>query len=599
MNIQQGILAGIINASEDIIIVQDLDGCIISWNRAASLAFGYSEDDVLGKSASLIVPEHLRGEENELLERVKQGEKIGQFETFRATKAGKLIHVAIGFSPVTNQLGEIVGLSAIGRDIQRIAEEKQGMLAAIIDSSDDAIVSKNLFGIITSWNRSAERLFEYSAHEIIGRHVHTLIPEKLWEEEAMIISRIKRGEKVEHFKTLRVAKSGKLLQLSVTVSPIKNRAGEIIGASKIARDVSQHRLAEEKQGILAAIVSSSDDAIVSKTLEGIITSWNFGAERLFGYHESEIIGKSIYTIIPRNRHHEEQGIINKIKKGEKVDHFETVRVAKDGRELSLSITVSPVKNRSGEIIGASKIARDISEQVKVREDRELYTKRLEKLNHYKDEFIGMASHELKTPLTSINANLQLLQRKLQESAFKGFVTKTLRHVNKLTALVSELLDVTRIQEGKLQLNKTYFDLAELVEECVESIQPTTTHTIQYESKITGAVLADRQRIEQVIVNLLTNAIKYSPHGKQVIVSTEMDEHEMCVSIQDFGIGIPADQTAQIFSRFYRVEGLAPTYSGLGIGLYISSEIVQRHNGKIWVESEIGKGSTFKLKMPLK
>src|SRR6185312_15627149 len=278
-----------------------------------------------------------------------------------------------------------------------------GKLSAIVQYSADAIISKTLDGTITSWNKAAEQLFGYTCDEVIGKNIQIIIPPRLHEEEETITRRIKNGEVIGYYETIRVNKNGDKISVALTVSPIKDKEGNIIGISKISRDISVEKSAEQKQAMLAAIVSSSDDAIISKTLDGIVTSWNQGAQAMFGYTEAEAIGKHISLIIPANRIHEETVILENIRKGLKIDHFETVRVGKGGKEINISLTVSPIKNKNGQVIGASKVARDITEKTEAEKQRQLYTKKLQALNDYKDEFMAMASHELKTPLTVVKA----------------------------------------------------------------------------------------------------------------------------------------------------------------------------------------------------
>jgi PAS domain S-box-containing protein len=235
-------------------------------------------------------------------------------------------------------------------------------LAAIVESSDDAIVSKTLDGIITSWNRGAERIFGYTAAEAVGQHISLIIPEDRRAEEHDVLARLRRGERVDHFETVRRTREGHEVPISVTVSPVKDACGTIIGASKVARDLTDRRNADELRGWLAAIVDCSDDAIVSKTLEGVITSWNRGAERIFGYTAAEAVGRHITLIIPEDRRAEEDDVLARLRRGERVDHFETVRRARDGRLIPISLTVSPVRDAGGRMIGASKVARDVTER---------------------------------------------------------------------------------------------------------------------------------------------------------------------------------------------------------------------------------------------
>ena len=238
-------------------------------------------------------------------------------------------------------------------------------LARVVESSDDAIVSKDLNGIITSWNRAAERMFGYSAAEAIGQSIRMIIPEDRQVEEDMVLGRIRAGQGVTHFETIRQRKDGTQVPISLTVSPIYDDAGHIIGASKIARDITDRAQAAVSSRRLAAVVESSDDAIITNDLNSTITSWNPGAERIFGYTEAEAVGQSIRMLIPQELQVEEDDVLDRIRAGQKMDHYETVRQHKDGRRLSISLTISPILNDRGEIIGASKIARDISERARL------------------------------------------------------------------------------------------------------------------------------------------------------------------------------------------------------------------------------------------
>jgi PAS domain S-box-containing protein len=235
-------------------------------------------------------------------------------------------------------------------------------LSAIIDSADDAIISKTLEGIITSWNKSAERIFGYTADEVIGKSVTILIPEHLLDEEPHILAQLRAGRRIDHYETVRVRKDGTLIDISLTVSPIRTPDGHIVGASKIARDITRRRQSEMAQARLAAIVESAEDAIVSKTLDSIITSWNKGAERIFGYTAEEAIGQSVTMLIPEDHIDEEPEILSRIRRGDRIEHYETVRLHKDGTLIDISLTVSPIRAADGRIIGASKIARDITGQ---------------------------------------------------------------------------------------------------------------------------------------------------------------------------------------------------------------------------------------------
>jgi PAS domain S-box-containing protein len=247
------------------------------------------------------------------------------------------------------------------------AATQAALLAAIIDCSDDAIVSKTLDGQIRSWNSAATRIFGYTPEEAIGKPITIIIPPELHAEEMQILQQIRRGERIDHFESVRIAKDGRRVEVSLTVSPIRDRSGEIIGASKNARDITEQRRLERTRSLLAAIVESSEDAIISKNLDGIIQTWNSAATRIFGYTAQEAIGRPITLIIPPEFEDEERRIIEQIRSGRRIDHFDTIRRGKNGERIPISITVSPVRDARGVVIGASKVARDISERKEAEE----------------------------------------------------------------------------------------------------------------------------------------------------------------------------------------------------------------------------------------
>ncbi len=233
-------------------------------------------------------------------------------------------------------------------------------LAAIIAGSTDAIITKSLDGIVTGWNAGAQKIFGYSPEEMLGQPLLRMFPQDRVQEESFILERLKLGERVEHFETIRKHKDGRDIHVSVTISPIFDAKGQVVGASKIARDISERIKLENTSRQLEMIVSSSDDAIIGKTLSGVVTSWNSGAEKIFGYSAAEMIGTPVERLIPSERRVEESLILERLKKSQSIDHYETVRLRKDGSQVFVSVTISPMRDSTGEIIGASKIARDIT-----------------------------------------------------------------------------------------------------------------------------------------------------------------------------------------------------------------------------------------------
>jgi PAS domain S-box-containing protein len=435
-------------------------------------------------------------------------------------------------------------------------------------------------------------MFGYTAKEAVGQSIRLIIPAECQAEEDYVSERICGGHKVDHFETMRQAKDGRLLNISLTVSPIRDSQGTIVGASKIARNITEQK---HLQSLLSSIVTSSNDAIVSKTLDGIITSWNPAAEKMFGYTAAEAVGKSIRMIIPADRQAEEDYILGQIRRGETVDHFETVRQTKDGRLLNISLTVSPVRNGGGLIVGASKIARDITEKKRIESEREAALQQLRAALAGRDEFIAVAAHELRNPLNILSLMWRLLDRS-SGAAGEDIVKKSRAQLARLTSLIDRLLDVTRIRAGTFDLYREKVDLNRLIPEVTTrfaSDQSAPPVSLQLEPQIEGNW--DRLRIDQVLTNLLSNAVKYGM-GRPIMVRASVDGDQAVIAVQDEGSGIPAEKLKHIFERFERGEPRVHD-DGLGLGLWITRQIVQAHEGTIAVHSEPDKGSTFIVRLP--
>ena len=485
-------------------------------------------------------------------------------------------------------------------------------LAAIVQSSDDAIVSKTLNGVITSWNPSAEKLFGYTQEEAIGQHISLIIPHDRLAEEDEIIKRVRRGEAIEHFETVRRTKGGQLVDISLTVSPIKDATGVVIGASKIARDLSDRRRAEVERARLAAIVDSAEDAIISKRLDGTIQTWNRGAERIFGYTAAEAVGRHITLIIPSERHAEEAQILARIARGEVIEHFETVRQTKNGQLVDISLTVSPIKAADGTVVGASKIARDISERRRAdRERAELFARaeaardEAESLNRAKDQFLALLSHELRTPLNAVFGwSRVLLESKTDASTRTRAAEAIARNAKAQLQLVEDLLDVSRIITGNMRLEVQNVNLKPVVEAALDTIRPAAAAkdiTLQsFLDAQTGHVLAAPDRMQQVVWNILMNAVKFTPKGGRVQVVLRRVNSQVEIVVSDNGEGISADVLPFVFDRFRQADSTSTrSHGGLGIGLSLVRHLVDLHGGRVTAESPgLGRGATFTVALPV-
>ncbi len=492
------------------------------------------------------------------------------------------------------------------------AELAQSRLAAIVESAEDAIISKTLDGIITSWNPGAERIFGYTAEEIIGKPLTLLIPPDHPDEETNILDRLRRGERIDHYETQRVRKDGRIIYVSLTVSPIRDKNQTIIGASKIARDITSRKEEELASLYLRAIVESADDAIVGKTLDGIVTSWNPGAERLFGYTATEMIGSSITRIFPPDLLDEESRILAQLRRGERIDHFETRRVHKNGHTVDVSVTVSPIRNYQGQVVGGSKIARDITERKRaerrmheVLKEAQVARERAESANRVKDDFLATISHELRTPLTAMVGWIRMLRSgSLDAEKIEKALDVIDRNVRSQAQLVEDLLDISRITMGRLRLQVRPLEPGALITAAVEALKlAAEAKNVQVKTILdsdAGPIAGDFERLQQVIWNLLSNAIKFTPKGGHVQVSLERVDSHIEMRIADDGRGIAPDFLPHVFERFRQADAVTTRrHGGIGMGLAISKAIVELHGGTISVESEgEGKGTTFIVSLPL-
>ncbi len=404
-------------------------------------------------------------------------------------------------------------------------------------------------------------------------------------------------------------KDGSQIAISATISPIHDRRGRVIGASKVARDLTQ---AIELEGKFKAIVASSDDAIVSKNLDGVVQSWNPAAERMFGYTAEEMIGKSITVLFPPDRLDEEPKILDQLRRGERVDHFETVRVCKDGRQLDISVTISPIKGLSGNVIGVSKVARDISGIKRIVREREELLKRetaarldAERVSQMKDEFLATLSHELRTPLNAILGWATILRSEAAASELHEQGLEVIeRNARAQAQLIEELLDMSRIINGKLRLDVRAVDLQVVISEAIESVRPAAEGKGIRLAKVLdpkgGWITGDPSRLHQVLWNLLANAIKFTPKAGRIQVFLRRVNSHVEISVVDSGQGIAADFLPHLFTRFSQADtSISRQFGGLGLGLALVKSLVELHGGIVQAFSEgLGRGATFIVSLPL-
>jgi PAS domain S-box-containing protein len=360
-----------------------------------------------------------------------------------------------------------------------------------------------------------------------------------------------------------------------------------------------------QRAVLAAIVESSDDAIVSKTLEGRILTWNAGATRIFGYGPDEAIGRPITLIVPPELHSEEEQILQQLRQGKRIDHFDTTRMTKDGRRIAISLTVSPIRDVNGRVIGASKVARDVSDRKRAEEIRRQSEQALREADRRKDEFLALLAHELRNPLAPIRyalaANKKAGQTREQRSQNDEIIE---RQVNHMSRLLDDLLDVSRIRHGTLELKKRAIELSSVVSAAIETARPALNakhHHLSVAMPEPAIRLdADAVRLAQVFSNLLINAAKYTDPGGRIQLAVTREQDVAVICVRDNGIGLSADLLPRLFTIFSRERTtLGRAEGGLGVGLSLVRGITTLHGGTVEGRSEgPGKGSEFIVRLPI-
>ena len=655
-------LSAILDAVDDAIVATDTRDVITSWNAAAERLFGFTADEVVGRDISVIVPEQRRAEHEELRGAASSGRSVHLDSTERRHRNGNRVSVAVTVSPIRSHDGGVFGIAAILRDIadRNRSEGAARRLAAIVQSSDDAIISKDLNGIVTSWNTAAEQMFGYSAAEMIGKSIRTIIPHDRQSEEDQVLSRIRQGLRVDHFETIRRRKDGSLLPISLTVSPVIDSRGTVIGASKIARDISERKHADEERARLFQAVQSQ--AAITRTLNNVgtvvtsaldrdsivqsvtdaareATGAEFGA---FFYNVMEPSGARYVPNIVSGASSEAlrdlphphmtaifaatfqgQGIIrlDDVTKDPRYTHTPETEPSPRGAPAVRSYLAVPVRARSGDVLGALVFGHSAAgvftpqhEQVAVGiaswasvalENARLYLDAQE-ANRLKDEFLATLSHELRTPLNAILGYARMLHGQVFADPDKRAraVTTIERNAAALAHIVNDVLDVSRIISGKIRLQRERVNLVELVRYAVDAVMPSA---IEKSLEISASydcedahVEGDVARLQQVLWNVASNAVKFTDPGGRIDVELTCRDREAEITVTDTGIGMPREFLPRAFDRFSQHEaGPTRERGGLGLGLSISRDLVELHGGRIEASSPgPGCGTTFRIVLPL-
>lgn len=625
------LLAAIVESSNDAIITKDLNGIITSWNHGAERIFGYKPSEAIGRPVTILIPpEHIK-EENYILGRIRAGERIDHFETVRRRKDGTDLDISLTISPVRNSSGTIIGASKIARDITSQRREREQLrqseerFRVTLASIGDGVIATNEQGRITFMNAVAEQLTGWRGEEADGfpldkifRIVNEITRQAVENPVARVIQ---MGHVVglgNH--TTLIAKDGKEQPIDDSAAPIRRQDGSLAGVVLVFRDAREQRVSEMIALKLAAFVENSEDGIYSTDLEGVVTGWNPAAERIFGFSKAEVMDRPVSkTIVPPDRIDEDSWMLGRVVRGERIAPYETVRLRKDGSRVDIAMTVSPMKDVvTGRIIGIFKIARDITQRktmehelARAHSEMKDYAQNLEALVSERtaalqhtvadlESFSFTISHDLRSPLRAMEGFSQVIiseySDKLDDRG-REYLDRINKAAVRLDKLILEVLTYSRI--GRSELSLARLNLDKLIDDVLQTYPDirASNAEIIIEHPL-HAALGAQSSLAQCISNLLTNAVKFIPHGSRakVRVWTEKRDSTVRFLVEDNGIGIAEDLQSKIFEPFQRGHPRAG-YEGTGMGLAIVRKAVQRMNGNVGVHSREGHGSTFWLELP--
>lgn len=610
-------LVSIVEHSNDAIIGKDLNNCINFWNLAAERLYGYRADEIMGKSIYTLIPKNLHEEFSQLMNKVYSGITTESIETLRLNRDGKEINISVGISPVKDGSGRIIGSSHIARDItlKKQSEEElkasEARKSAILNASLEAIITMDAYGKIIEWNQMAEKTFGFEAMEVLGKEMpEFIIPERYRSAHHEGVSRfLKSGVATvigKRSELIAKKKDGSEFPIEISIAVIPSDKGLPIFTASI-RDIT-HRLKSEEELKLneerfRSVIEAAPNGLIMVDQKGIITLCNAEVETLFGFPRSELVGSKIEILVPEGfrKNHADyvQGFFKNPENRQMGAGRDLYGRRKDGSEFSIEIGLSPILINNNTFVLASIV--DITKRKNLEDQLRHYNRVMEQKNHEMEQFVYSVSHDLKSPLVTSSGFLGLLKEDLQANNYNmamDSISRLEKANARMSQLIDDLLQLSRVGRIKMEIER--IDMTSLIDNICENLSTQIN-----EKKVKMLVAremylpqGDRKRIYQVFENLIINALKYACDVENPVIEIgcQMQQKEICFYVKDNGPGIPKEYHGKIFGLFQRLES---DNRGTGVGLTIVSRIMQVHEGRVWVESNLGQGTTFWLAFPYK
>ncbi len=615
-------LASIVENSRDAIISESFDGVITTWNRAAQSMFGYTADEIVGRSITVLAWPGYEEDMRELLRRIQNNEVVEHYETMRRHKDGRRMIVSLTLSPVRDDAGKLIGISKIARDItqQRDREELSRRQAQLLDQAYEPILVRDHQDRIVYWNKGAERLYGWTASEALGRVSHEILQTTFIQAQDEITRALESTGHWEGELFHRTRSGQRVMVLSRWIRELGVAESHVL-ETNVDMSERQQRLVFEEQARLERrfrqLLEAAPDAIIEVAADGQIILLNRIAEQMFGYTRDELIGQSVDLLVPDavrpNHHLHRTGYLDHPRTRPMGSGLELRARRRDGSLFPVEVSLSPIHTESG--VHVTAVIRDVTErkraELEVRKLQLQYTaelearnREIERANRLKSEFLASMSHELRTPLHTIIGFAELLKEGsdgvLNDTQMR-FLTHIHRDSEHLLELINDILDLSKIEAGQLGLKREQYPLARSIDEALAAIRPgAAMKGIQLEDRGQAASMidADPLRVREMLYNLLSNAVKFTPEGGTVWVGSFEDSGFARITVGDTGIGIPVEEQENIFDKFYQVGNTTRgVREGTGLGLSITRELVQMHGGWIELESTPGGGSRFTFTLP--